>query len=409
MTNLTVEQLQKWYRKQLTKKSGEFVKQAERSYKVVERTLKDVQELVKAFEGDGDDDPESSGIAARFGFKLKEIVSDFYVEKEITYESTEAMQGEIQRFIQELWGAGARWIKRMDKRHKTTIKSLDEAMKELAKEMKRIGKLLYDYAWVKDLERIGGRITTLHDLTFSKDVFEEQIKTVLMKIQTAENDYQNAKRANDEFVETSNVADLLNLDEQAERVSSLLRMKLNPLKKQVKKFLQVDTGVRIGPAGQIALNEYFDDPYSAIAKEADGYPGLLEGLRGVQEAIERSKLDLKDRLGRRAIEEIEAISKGGLQELQSQAKGIEEKRHTYAGSDVYKKSEMLQTSLTEAQKNLEYHKNDLLRIRDDLERQIAKVNEFKTRIESEILEAFSEKVTIELEVSLEPLLKMCTI
>jgi hypothetical protein len=409
MTNLTVEQLQKWYKKQLAKKSSEFIKQAERSYRVVERTLKDVQELVKAFEGEGEDDPESSGIAARFGLKVKEIVSDFYVEKEITYESTEAMQGEIQRFIQELWGAGARWIKRMDKRHKTTIKALDEAMKELAKEMKRIGKLLYDFAWVKDLERIGGRITTLHDLTFSKDVFEEQIKTVLLKIQTAENDYKNAKRVYDEFVETSNVADLLNLDEQAERVSSLLRMKLNPLKKQVKKFLQADTGVRISPAGQIALNDYFEDPYVAIAKEIEGYPGLLEGLKGVQEAIEANKLDLKDRLGRRAIEEIQTISKGGLQDLQVQAKTIEEKRHTYADSDVYTKSEALQASLTEAQKNLEYHKNDLLRIRDDLERQIAKVKEFKARIESEILDAFSDKVTIELEVSLEPLLKMCTI
>jgi hypothetical protein len=313
MTNLTVEQLQKWYKKQLAKKSSEFVKQAERSYKVVERTLKDVQELVKAFESDGEDDPESSGIAARFGLKLKEIVDDFYVGNEITYESTEAMQGEIQKFIQELWGAGARWIRRLDKRHKTTIKSLDEAMKELAKEMKRIGKLLYDYAWVKDLERIGGRITTLHDLTFSKDVFEEQIKTVRLKINTAENDYRNARRAHDEFVETSNVADLLNLDEQAERVSSLLRMKLNPLRKQVKKFLQVDTGIRIGPAGQIALNEYFEDPYTAIVKETEGYPGLLEGLTGVQEAIEKNKLDLKDRLGRRAVEEIEAIRKGGLQ------------------------------------------------------------------------------------------------
>jgi hypothetical protein len=51
----------------------------------------------------------------------------------------------------------------------------------------------------------------------------------------------------------------------------------------------------------------------------------------------------------------------------------------------------------------------LLRIRDDLERQIVKVKEFKSRIESEILEAFGEKVTIDLEVSLEPLLKMCTI
>jgi hypothetical protein len=341
--------------------------------------------------------------------KLKEIVADFYVEKEITYESTENMQGEIQRFIQELWGAGARWIRRMDKRHKATIKALDESMKELAREMKRIGKLLYDYAWLKDIERIGGRITTLHDLTFSKEVFEEQIRTVRLKIQTAESDYQNARRAYDQFSDTSNVAELLSLDEQAQRISSLLRMKLNPLKKQVKRFLQVDTGVRVGPSGQIALTEYFDDPYAAIVKEAEGCPGLLEGLKGVEEAIMTDRLDLKDRLGRRAVEEIEGIRKGGLQELQTQAKDIEAKRHTYAGSDVYKRSEQLQDALNESQKNLEYHKNDLLRIRDDLERQITKVKEFKARIESEVLEAFGEKVAIELEVSLEPLLKMCIV
>jgi len=409
MTSLTVEQLQPWYKKQLTRKSAEFIKQAERSYKVVEGALKDVQELVKAFEVEGEDDPESSGIAARFGMKLKEIVSDFTVEKEITYESTENMQGEIQRFIQELWGAGARWIRRMDKRHKATIKALDESMKELAREMKRIGKLLYDYAWLKDIERIGGRITTLHDLTFSKEVFEEQIGTVRLKIKTAESDFQNARRAYDQFSETSNVAELLSLDEQAQRISSLLRMKLNPLKKQVKRFLQVDTGVRVSASGQIALTEYFDDPYAAIVKEAEGCPGLLEGFKGVEEAIEADKLDLKDRLARRAVEEIEAIRKGGLQELQIQAKDIEAKRQTYAGSDVYKRSEQLQAALNEAQRNLEYHRNDLLRIRDDLERQITKVKDFKARIESEVLEAFGEKVTIELEVSLEPLLKMCII
>jgi hypothetical protein len=409
MTNLTVEQLQKWYRKQLSKKSAEFLKQAEKSYKIVEHTLKDIQELVKAFEADGDDDPESTGTAARFGLKLREIVEDFYVESEITYESTEAMQGEIQRFIQELWGAGARWIRRMDKRHKVTIKTLDEAMKELAREMKRISKLLYDYSWVKDLERIGGRITTLHDLTFSKEVFEEQIGTVRLKIEQATTDYKKAKAIYDEFTETSNVAELLNLDEQADHVSTLLRMKLNPLKKQVKRFLQVDTGIRVAPEGQIALTEYFEDPYMAIVKEATGYPGLLEGLKGVEEAIEAGKLDLKDRLARRAVEEIEAIRNGGLQDLQMQSKDIEEKRHTYAGSDVYTKSEQLRTAVTEAEKNLEYHRNDLLRIKDDLDRQIAKVKEFKARIESEILEAFGEKIIIDLEVSLEPLLKLCMV
>ena len=59
---------------------------------------------------------------------------------------------------------------------------------------------------------------------------------------------------------------------------------------------------------------------------------------------------------------------------------------------------------------LEYQTDELLlRIRDDLERQIGKVEEFKVRIESEILASFNEKVTIQLEVSLEPLVEMCTI
>ena len=407
MTNLNVDQLQKWYRKQLQKKSSDFLKLAERSYKIVEGALQDIEELSKAFEDDDIDDLD--GIASRFALKVKEIVKDFYVDKEITYENTEAMQGEIQRFIQELWGAGARWIRRLDKRYKPTIKAFDEAMKDLGKEMKKIGKLLYDYSWVKDLERIGGRIDTLHDLTFSSEIFEEQIQTVRMKIKSAESEYNATESAYDEFKETSNVAELLSLDEQAERVSAILKMKMNPLKKQVKKLLQRDTGVRIGPAGQKALIEYFDDPYLAIAEEPDGYPGLIEGLNGLEEAIETKKLKLKDRLARRAIEEVEVIKNGGLQELQKQAHEIEEKRRTYAGSDVYTKSEELHANLSEAKKNLDYHKNDLLRIRDDLKRQIGKVNEFKVRIESEILESFSEKVTIQVDVSLEPLIALCTI
>lgn len=407
MNKLTVEQLQKWYRKQLSKKSSDFVKHAERSYKVVERALQDVEELSKAFE---DEDAEDlDGIASRFALKVREIVKDFYIDKEITYENTESMQSEIQRFIQELWGAGARWIRKLDKRYKTVIKAFDVAMKELSKEMKKIGKLLYDYSWVKDLERIGGRIDTLHDLTFSSEIFEEQIQTVRMKIDSAEKEFSETNREYDEFKETSNVAELLSLDEQAERISALLKMKMNPLKKQVKKFLQRDTGVRMGPAGQKALIEYFEDPYTAIAEEPVGYPGLIEGLEGLQEAIETKKLPLKDRLARRAIEEVTAIRKGGLQDLQNQAMEIEEKKHTYAGSDVYTKSAELQAKLSEAKKNLDYHKNDLLRIRDDLERQIGKVEEFKVRIESEILESFTEKVTIQLEVSLEPLVALCTI
>jgi len=341
--------------------------------------------------------------------KIEEIVSDFYVDREITYENTEAMQSEIQRFIQELWGAGARWIRRMDKRYKTVIKSLDTYMKELAREMNKIGKLLYEYSWVKDLERIGGRIDTLHDLTFSKEIFEEQIRQVRDKIQTAQTEYYSAKTAYDNFTDTSNVAELLSLDEQAEHIGSLLRMKLNPLKKQVKKFFQHDTGVRVSPAGQKALTEYFEDPYTAIGEESQGYPSLIEGLTGLQEAIESGKLPLKDRLARRAVEEVEAIRNGALQKFQDQAKEIENKRHTYAGSDVYSKNEALQDALNEATKNLEYHRNDLLRIRDDITRQISKVNEFKERIEKEIRDAFDERVSIQVEVSLEPLLEMCQV
>jgi len=268
---------------------------------------------------------------------------------------------------------------------------------------------LYEYSWVKDLERIGGRIDTLHDLTFSKEIFEEQIRQVLDKIRTAQSEYDSAKTAYEDFTDTSNVAELLSLDEQAERVSSLLRMKLNPLKKQVKKFFQHDTGVRISPAGQKALTEYFEDPYIAIVEESEGYPNLIEGLTGLQEAIEKRRLPLKDRLARRAVEEVEAIRNGALQKFQDQAKEIENKRHMYAGSDVYSKNKALQDALNEATKNLDYHKNDLLRIRDDIARQIDKVKEFKERIEKEILDAFSEKVTIHIEVSLEPLLELCKV
>lgn len=409
MTTLTIDQLQKWYRKRLSKQSKEFRKKVDKSYKVVERTLKDIRDLSKDLKETDDDEPDSIGIATRFAMKVEEITEDFYVDKEISHGSTEALQEEIRAFIQELWGAGARWIRRMDKRHKRTVKQIDAAMKELMNEMNKLQKLLFEYSWLKDLERIGGRIQTLKDMGYSEELFEEQIRQTRMKIETARTEYESAKQTYDKFVETSDVAGLLNLDEEADRLAGLLRMKMNPVKKQVKKFLQRDTGVRVGAAGQKALVDYFDDPYRAIVEEPDDYPGLLEGLNGLREAIQTGKLSLKDRLGRRAIEEVELISNGSLRELQQKAKEVEEKRLSYAGSDVYAESDRLQNSLEEAEKNLEYHRSDMLRIRDDISREVSRVEDHKERIEAEILESFEEKATLQLEIKLEPLLKKCVV
>ncbi len=410
MTTLNVDQLDKWYRKRLATQSKDFIKRAEKSYKNVKQTLKDVGTIAGDLEDSAKDDSETIGIASRFAMKLDSIVKDFDVESDITYESTEAMQEEIQRFIQELWGAGARWIRRMDKRHKNTIKMLDTYMKELAKEMKVLSKLLYEFSWVKDLERIGGRIQTLSELTYSAEGFEEQIRQIQLKITTAKKEHSAAEQAYDEFTDTSNVAELLSLDEESEHIGALLRMKLNPLKKQVKKFMQRDTGVRISPSGQRALAEYFEDPLTAIIAEPEGTPGLIEGLDGLQKALDTGKLKLKDRLARRASEEIEAIKNGSISDLQLQAKGLDEKRRTFAGSDVYKKSAILTERLNEASKNLEYHSNDLLKVGDDIKKQIDRVEEFRTRIESEILESFEEKITIKIdELGLEPLLERCVV
>jgi hypothetical protein len=283
---LTVDQLDKWYRKRLAAQSKDFIKRAEKSHKNVSQTLKDIGTIAGTLEDSAKDDSETIGIATRFAMKLDGIVKNFNVKHDITYESTEAMQEEIQRFIQELWGAGARWIRRMDKRHKNTIKMLDSYMKELAKEMK--------VRWVKDLERIGSRIQTLSELTYSAEGFEEQIRQIQLKIDTANKEHSAATEAYNEFTKTSNVAELLSLDEESEHIAALLRMRLSPLKKQVKKFMQRDTGVRVSPSGQKALGEYFEDPLTAIIAEPDGTPSLIEGLEGLQKALDTGKLKLKE-------------------------------------------------------------------------------------------------------------------
>ncbi|MHA1480414.1 MAG: hypothetical protein ACTSQZ_03195 [Candidatus Thorarchaeota archaeon] len=409
MTVLTISKLDKWYRKRLQKESSDFIKKAEKSYKIVERALRDVDLMAKEIQSAGEDDESDSiGTTTRFAMKIREIVLNFDVKSQITYDGTESMKDEIQSLIQEIWGAGARWIKRMDKKMKNTIKNLDVFMKELAGEVKTIGKLLHEYSWIKDLERIGGRITTLQDLTYGKETFEEQIRQVQLKISQAQSEFDEAKRNYDEFREESHVSELLNLDEESEHISSLLRMKLNTLRKTVKKYNQSDTGVRISPGGQKALKEYFEDPFIAIATESDGYPDLLEGLEGLQKAIQQGSLKIKDRLARRSIEEIELIAKGSLKEFQERAKAIENMRTEYAGSDVYQKNQDLSDAFNEAKKNLNYHNNDILKIASDIERQIEKVEEFRERIEEEIQKAFGEKVTIQIDdLELEPLLEKC--
>lgn len=411
MRTLSIPELEKWYRKKLSDKSKDFRKLAEKSYRIVEASLRDIKAVgAELKEASKESDAEAEGTATRFANKIDEIVANFDVKKDITYESTEAMQGEIQYFIQEIWGAGARWIRRMDKKYKDTIKSLDRHMGDLGNEMKKLSKLLYEYSWLKDLERIGGRITTMREITYGTEVYEEQIRTIRMKIEQAQGEYNQKRDVFESFKKESNVSELLNLDEESERIAGLLRMKLNTLRKTVKKFGQTDTGVRIGPSGQKALAEYFEDPFAAIVQEPEGYPALVEGLDGLVKAIESGSLKLKDRLARRSIEEIEIIKNGSLRDLQMKAKDIDNKRTQYAGSDVYAKNKSLETALEEAKKNYEYHRNDLLRVGDDIRREIEKFEDFKTRVETEINQAFDEKIGIEVEeLKLIPLLEKCKI
>ncbi len=411
MRTLTIPELEKWYRKNLTKKSKDFLKHAEKSYKTVEQALRDIKRVAAELKDvSGETEAKEEGTATRFANKIDGIVADFDVKKDITYASTEAMQSEIQYLIQEIWGAGARWIRRMDKKYKNIIKSLDVYMKELASEMKKISKLLYEYGWIKDLERIGTRIETMREITYGTEAYEEQVRTIRMKIKQAQEEYLKKKSEFDTFREQSNVSELLSLDEELERISSLLRMKLNTLRKTVKKFNQANTGIRISPAGQKALTEYFEDPYVAIVSESEGYPDLIEGLDGLKKAIESGALKLKDRLARRSLEEIDLIANGSLRDLQAKAKDIEDKRTKYAGSDVYAKNKELQAAVDEAKKNLDYHKNDLLRVADDIKREIEKFEDFKSRVETEINEAFDEKISIKVEkLELIPLLEKCKV
>ncbi|MGY5853386.1 MAG: hypothetical protein RTU92_07480, partial [Candidatus Thorarchaeota archaeon] len=69
----------------------------------------------------------------------------------------------------------------------------------------------------------------------------------------------------------------------------------------------------------------------------------------------------------------------------------------------------LELALREAEKNLEYHSNDMLRIRDDIQRQLERVKDHRERIEAEILETFEEKIKLQLDISLEPLLELCKV
>lgn len=410
MKELRLDELDEWYREQLAEKSSDFREEAKKSYESVDRTLKDMEQLAEELLDESeDDDDESTAIATRFARKINEVVADFDVDEEITHESTEEMQEEIRHLIEDIWGAGARWIKRMDTRYKGIIKQLDRMMKELSVEVKKIGKLLYEYKWVGAVERIGDRIDTLRDLSHSREKFEKEIRLKRSKIKTAAEEYEEAKQEFKKFKESSNVADLLTLDDDADHLASVLRMQLNTLKKPVKKFLQHDTGVRVPPQGQKALNDYFEDPYEAIVSDPDGYPHLISGLKGLKEAVDKEAFPLKDRLMRRAVEEAEKIEEGALLEFQEEAKEIERKRREYADSDVYSRRDELKENVEEAKKNLEYHKNDLLRVRDDIIKQLKKVKLYKIRIEKDLQKAFGEEIEIKVGTTLEPLLKLCRV
>jgi hypothetical protein len=250
-----------------------------------------------------------SKLAHLFLERLKKIV----IPEQVTYETLSRLAQETHKVFIVVDIDIKNWFPRvspffiMDRRKFLTVHEKAKLTLGTVDEF-----LTKEYVKTKTLEETFGVVKELH----SQETQEQQLKAQLENV--------NNERAplEQRITELENQISQLNregpieqlkvVQNEAETLNNELRHELRHMQKP---FLKTQALAHQGGGSGLnqdelkLLNDYLEDPLTAIAKEQKGYPKLREIIEKVIELVEKDKIKLKPEKAKKAEQSAEEILK----------------------------------------------------------------------------------------------------
>ncbi|MFX0133150.1 MAG: coiled-coil domain-containing protein [Candidatus Hodarchaeota archaeon] len=397
MKEINLVDITEWFDNKTRKKTEPLKKEAQKKISKCQNIFDEIRIACHTLE---EQPPTSSDelitkSAKRFSEKLVKSLDDFEFPEKINFENMDNFKMKLENLLKTIAQYANRWVSKLgrDKSYLQIIRNINYLLRDIQNLYRKLNSFIEKkYRHAINIENIEDLIERLKELIENaKDIktYETEINNELKENELELNKIQE-KIQSLELDENISKLNLINKD--LEKINEKIRNLIGPIRKSLKKFSKLinDGGFNPRPDSVSFISSYIDNPITSFLSENNEFSHLKSILLDLEDAINANKLKLKSSSEKKIRIKLKQVKNRDLNSLKSQLDQIIAKKQSLLSNIDYKRKledlEELQQKKDTLMRENEEIKLKLNKNIEDYNRALTKLGDYKSKIESSILE-----------------------
>jgi len=334
-----------------------------------------------------------------------EILDDTDIPDEISYESLQALHGNLGKTISAIGQERGKWFRYIEPYFIFDRRRFDFALKRAMDSLGEVRSFSSNkYVKIKDVEEALSMISRIVGMLNELDEMEKHKEQVELKRKALEKEIDEKQEKISQIQHQSEVSELSRVNEEIEELKKQVKYNLRHLQKPFIKLQSLfgSSEYILSPNEANKLDEYLKNPFMAFATEEEKYPLLKRILQGLEDTMNQRKLKLKSSRLRKAKEQAKSIlHRGALDSLHQNCKAALIRRQHLSTSQTIsafeKESEQIQKDLEELKKRKNIVDSRCALLDEEHRKTHEKVETLKKELEESARELTGKAINVVLE------------
>ncbi|MFX1342219.1 MAG: hypothetical protein ACFFAL_05925 [Promethearchaeota archaeon] len=408
MTVIGVHELPEWFAERTSELLSNYrldiQKQLDRIDEALEKTVETSDALLDEVVVDGE--LTVPGSAQKLASRLKSSAKDMAFPEEITYSSVEELLDDLEDYLQDTTHAGRRYIPRLPRVHKKTIKELDYQFRSIGQGYQKIKKIWEKEKLAKQVESIGEEVEEIDERSRQVLALSEQLAKLREQKEQTAGRVEEQQEGIEQFRMDSGLAEIDGIRKEIDSIRMIVTNQLNFLKKPFKKLGQAaGQSIMISSVAGEGADAYSKEPWTAFQRDTDDLERLKAGLTALADAIQNAKMNFKASLNRKVLDrKIGVVEKGDLDEYRLRFSSLASRKVELEDGVSSDERRDLEKSLERAEWEHRDVKSEIAHIEEQVARITARLKTLQKHLESGISKLVRNDIEIEFPDEVQALL-----
>ena len=408
---MPIQEFGKWFEKEtanivkpLDKEAASLIDDVK---KRINQTKEDCDRLIKECEKEIEKGKtfRRSRVAKRLATFFIDTLNKIVFPEQVSLENAEALLKDLRKAFSTIERERNIWFPRISPMFIMARRKIDAILTRLFDAIDKLNSFtLEKYARIKSISDGFATAHSIAELQIELGKLEREKHETKSAIASVNRAVEEAKQKILVIQQKDEMKELMETNNQARELSRRVRVELRYVQKP---FIKLQNLYHSGDAiitkeETEKLTEYLAKPFSALAKEEQGYPVLKGILRKINESIESDKLKLKGSRQRKAQDQIGSLLKDTLIPIQQQCKQVYARRKQLLTSSTIANFQnevtRLQAAIREHERQMNHLNSRLANVEGNIKEKGDKTEKHKTELEKTVFDV--TKKTVRLKVSL---------